>query len=101
VKIYFNLQDALDQKLDPCKELKRLGADNIVQIHSSNTDGKNLENDPEVNMTAIKAILDKMGWSGWLVVERSRDASKVRDVRYNFGRNVDYLHRVFTSVEAY
>jgi L-ribulose-5-phosphate 3-epimerase len=95
IKIYYNLQDALDQQRDVCKDLKKLGAKNIIQIHASNTDGKNLRDDPEVNMPAIKATLDKMGWKGWLVVERSRDASKVRNVKYNFTNNVTYLHEIF------
>ncbi|MDE5751996.1 MAG: sugar phosphate isomerase/epimerase [Duncaniella sp.] len=95
VKIYFNLQDALDAGLDPVKELKTLGAKNICQIHLSNTDGFNLREDPAVDLPAIKRILDKMGWSGWLVVERSRDKDRVRDVKHNFGRNVTYIKEVF------
>jgi len=36
-----------------------------------------------------------MKWSGWLVVERSRDVKRVRDVNYNFSRNVEYLKNIF------
>ena len=36
-----------------------------------------------------------MGWGGWLVVERSRDVRRVRDVKYNFSRNVAYIKEVF------
>ena len=32
---------------------------------------------------------------GWLVVERSRNAKDVRNVRGNFGDNVAYLKEVF------
>ncbi|MDE6358264.1 MAG: sugar phosphate isomerase/epimerase, partial [Duncaniella sp.] len=67
----------------------------ICQIHLSNTDGFNLREDPAVDLPAIKRILDKMGWSGWLVVERSRDKDRVRDVKHNFGRNVTYIKEVF------
>lgn len=97
VKIYFNLQDALDAGRDPVKELKTLGKDNICQIHLSNTDGFNLREDPEVDLPAIKATLDKMGWSGWLVVERSRDKNHVRDTKRNFGNNVAYIKDVFRN----
>ena len=41
--------------------------------------------------------LKKMGWTGWLVVERSRDAGRTRDVRYNFGTNVAYLKKIFQN----
>lgn len=95
IKIYYNFQDAADNHRDICKELRRLGSRRIVQIHASNTDSVNLREDPEIDLPKIKKTLDKMGWSGWLVVERSRDVTRVRDVKYNFGRNVAYLKEVF------
>lgn len=97
VGIYYNFQDAADAGRDICKELKRLGKKRIVQIHASNTDSVNLPEDKEIDLPAIKRTLDDIGWSGWLVVERSRDASRVRDVSYNFGRNVAYLKKIFQS----
>lgn len=95
VKIYYNLQDAADANRDICKELKQLGRERIVQIHCSNTDSVNLEEDPEIDLPAIKRTLDDMHWSGWLVVERSRDVTRVRDVKYNYSRNVAYIRKVF------
>lgn len=95
IKIYYSFQDACDNGFDICKELKKLGRKRIIQIHASNTDGVNLKNDPEINMPEVKKTLDKMGWSGWLVVERSRDVKQVRNVKFNFGNNVAYLKQVF------
>ena len=95
VKVYYNFQDAADNGRCIVKELKQLGRDRIIQIHASNTDSVNLREDPEINLPKIRQTLDKMGWSGWLVVERSRDATRVRDVRHNFSRNVAYLKEVF------
>lgn len=46
-------------------------------------------------MNAVKHTLDKMGWSGWLVIERSRNKDEVRDVKKNFGTNVAYLKQIF------
>lgn len=97
IKIYYNLQDDLDSGRNPVKELRTLGKKNICQIHLSNTDGFNLQDDPAVDLPAIKDTLDKMGWEGWLVVERSRDPGKVRDVKYNFGRNIEYIKKVFQA----
>ncbi len=97
VKVYFNLQDALDNGRNPSKELRELGKDNICQIHLSNTDGFVLSEDPAVNLKEIKETLDKMGWSGWLVVERSRDKEHVRDVKRNFGNNIRYIKKVFQA----
>ena len=88
IKIYYNLQDAVDQGLCPCKELKTLGAENIAQIHASLTDSVTLDKDPRIDLHKVKKTLDKMKWSGWLVVERSRNAQDIRNVRGNFGTNV-------------
>ena len=99
VKVYYNLQDAVDQRLDVCKDLKRLGAENIVQIHASLTDSVTLDRDPRINLRKVKRTLDKIHWRGWLVVERSRDAQDVRNVRGNFSRNVAYLKEIFQHGE--
>ena len=98
IKIYYNLQDAVDQGLCPCKELKTLGAENIAQIHASLTDSVTLDKDPRIDLHKVKKTLDKMKWSGWLVVERSRNANDVRNVRGNFGTNVAYLKEIFQKL---
>lgn len=95
IKIYYNFQDAVDSKRDICNELKTLGRDNIAQIHASNTDSIVLRYDNKIDLAKIKRTLDKMGWNGWLVVERSRDVKRIKDVKYNFGSNVEYLKEIF------
>lgn len=95
IRSYVNFSSILKRDGDIIKELKTLGKDRIVQIHASNTDGYWLENDPAINMEAVKTTLDKMGWSGWLVIERSRDVNDVRNVKKNYGANVHYLKSVF------
>ena len=98
IKIYYNLQDAVDQGLCPCKELKTLGTENIAQIHASLTDSVTLDKDPRIDLHKVKKTLDKMKWSGWLVVERSRNAQDVRNVRGNFGTNGAYLKEIFQKL---
>lgn len=97
IKIYYNLQDAVDQGLCPSKELKTLGRENIAQIHASLTDSVTLDKDPRIDLRKVKKTLDKMKWTGWLVVERSRNAKDVRNVRGNFGTNVAYLKEIFQN----
>ena len=46
-------------------------------------------------MPRIKKTLDEMEWSGWLVIERSRDASQPRNVVGNYGANAAYLKKIF------
>ena len=95
IKIYYNLQDAVDNGRDPAKELKKLGTARVAQIHASLTDSVTLDEDPRIDMYRVKQVLDKMGWSGWLVVERSRNAKDVRNVKGNYSRNVAYLKKIF------
>ena len=97
IKIYYNLQDAVDQGRCVTKELKRLGRKNIAQIHASLTDSVTLDKDPRIDLRKVKRTLDKMKWRGWLVVERSRNAQNVRNVKGNFGTNVAYLKEIFQS----
>ena len=97
IKIYYNLQDAVDQGLNVCKDLKKLGADNIAQIHASLTDSVTLDKDPRIDLHKVKKTLDKMKWKGWLVVERSRNAQDVRNVKGNFSTNVAYLKEIFSD----
>lgn len=95
IKLYYNLQDAVDNQRDPVAEIKYLGRKRIAQVHASLTDSVTLDRDPRINMHEVKRALDDIKYRGWLVVERSRDAKKVRDVRGNFGTNVRYLKEVF------
>jgi alpha-L-rhamnosidase len=95
IKSYVNFSSVLKRKGNIIKDLKTLGKDRIIQIHATNTDGFWIENDPALNMPEIKKTLDKMGWSGWLVVERSRDVKDVHNVKKNYTANTLYLKSVF------
>lgn len=96
IKSYFNFSNAIKNGRDINKELKILGAKNIIQIHCTGDDGAWLQNDPKINMPEIKSTLDKMGWGGWLVIERSRvDARDPKNVKKNFGANSTYLKSIF------
>lgn len=95
IKIYFKFQNPLEAGRDLYKELKILGKDRICQIHCTDTDGVNLPDNDRIDMKKIKKILDKMNWSGWLVVERSRDTSDVHNIKKNYGTNVNYLKSIF------
>lgn len=95
VRSYFNFANALQNGRDLHKELQILGKDYICQIHCTDEDGVWLENNTRIDLFKVKETLDKMDWRGWLVVERSRDASDPRNVRKNFGANTTYLKSVF------
>lgn len=97
IKSYFNFENAIRNGRDLDGELKTLGKKYIVQIHCTNNDGVWLQNDPKINMEHVKASLDKMGWTGWLVIERSRDAKDPRNVKWNFSANTSYVKSIFQT----
>ncbi|WP_114792957.1 sugar phosphate isomerase/epimerase family protein [Niabella yanshanensis] len=95
IKIYFNFSNPLKGGRNLYAELRTLGAKNIAMIHATNKDSVWLEKDQQIDLYKVKKVLDKMKWKGWLVVERSRDASQPTNVKYNYGANVAYLKKVF------
>lgn len=95
IKIYFNFSNPLKEGRDLINELKILGKDRICMIHASNKDSAWLENDPQIDLYKVKKCLDEIGYAGWLVIERSRDAKKPSDTKFNYGANTSYLKRVF------
>lgn len=97
IKIYFNFQNSLEAGRNIYNELRILGKERICQIHCTDTDGVTLPNNKRLDMHKIKEVLDELGWSGWLVVERSRNADDVRNVKGNFGENISYLKSIFQA----
>ncbi len=96
IKIYFKFQNALETGRDVCSELEILGRDNLCElIHCTDTDGVTLDKNTRLDLKKVKATLDRMGWSGWLVIERSRDANDVHNVKKNYGTNAAYLKSIF------
>lgn len=95
IRIYFNFANALQAGRDLYAELRTLGKERICQIHCTDEDGVWLENNKRLDMGKARQTLDEMGWSGWLVMERSRDANDPRNVKRNFGANARFLKTVF------
>ncbi len=95
IKIYFNFSNPLKEGRDLISELKILGKDRICMIHATNKDSVWLQNDPQIDMYKVKKCLDEMGYTGWLVIERSRDQKKPSDTKYNYGANTEFLKKVF------
>src|SRR5436190_16174868 len=92
VRVYYNPTTAFDWGKDLLEEVRLLGRDRICQFHFSDRDGTWLE-DGRMDVPAVKRLLDDLGWSGWLVIERSRKAGK--SVKENFSANARYLKTVF------
>ncbi len=97
IQSYFNFANALQEGRNLHNELRILGKDRICQIHCTDKDGVLLENNQRLDMQKVKKTLDDMGWSGWLVLERSRNADDPHDIQGNYGANAAYMKSVFQS----
>ena len=95
VRSYFNFANALKDGRDLHAELRALRKDYLCQIHCTDEDGVLLQDNQRLDLRAVKVTLDEMGWRGWLVIERSRDAKDPRNVKKNFGANAAYVKSVF------
>lgn len=95
VKIYFNFANPLQNGRDLCAELRTLGKDRICQIHCTDEDGVWLQDNKRLDLPQVKRTLDDMGWSGWLVLQRSRDAQDPKNVKRNFSANTAFMKSVF------
>ena len=95
VRIAYNIGEAVDAGRDVYQELRALGRDRIAQIIPTLSDGKWLEHDERIDLPRLKALLDEIGWRGWLVLQRSRMTGK--GVKDNFGANAKYLKNVFQA----
>ncbi len=95
MRSYFNFSNALEAGRNLLAELRTLGKERICQIHCTDVDGVWLQDNRRLDLRAVKRTLDDLGWSGWLVVERSRDARDPRNVKRNFGANTAYLKSIF------
>lgn len=97
IQSYFNFSNPLKAGRDLHEELRILGKKRICQIHCTDEDGVWLQNNTRLDLKKVKQTLDDMGWSGWLVIERSRDAADPRNVKKNFGANTAYLKTIFQA----
>jgi L-ribulose-5-phosphate 3-epimerase len=97
IQIYFNFSNPLKEGRDLHQELRILGRKRICQIHATDEDGVWLQNNTRLDMPKVKQTLADIGWQGWLVIERSRDANDARNVKKNFGANTAYLKSIFQT----
>lgn len=93
VGVYYNLGDALEAGYDLEKEIRALGRQRICQFHCK--EGNVWLGQGRIDFPKVKAVLDDIGWSGWLVVERSRVPGK--SVEENYSANAKYLKSVFQA----
>ena len=93
VKVYYDLGNMNKKGYDVYAELRQLGRDRICQIHTKEYgyllgEGRN-------DYTKVKAALDEIGWSGWLIIEGATISGKSMIECYQ--HNQRYLRSVFPT----
>jgi sugar phosphate isomerase/epimerase len=69
VKVYYDVRNSLNKKYDIFREMELLGSKKLFpEIHFK--DNKRL-GEGDIDFTKVRAVLDKVGYEGWVVVESS------------------------------
>jgi alpha-L-rhamnosidase len=97
VRIAYNCGEAVDAHRDVYQELRTLGGDRLAEIVPTLSDGKWLEKDNRIDVPKLKRTLDEIGWSGWLVLQRSRRKDIAHKTQLNFSANAKYLKSIFQT----
>jgi sugar phosphate isomerase/epimerase len=93
VQVYYDVANMEKQGYDLYKEIRQLGRDRICEIHCK--ENGFLLGQGRVDFPKVKAALDDIGWSGWLVVESAVPRGMSMPAAYK--KNQVYLRSVFPT----
>jgi L-ribulose-5-phosphate 3-epimerase len=93
VQVYYDVANMEHCGYDVYQGIRHLGRDRICQIHAKENDfllGKG-----KVDFVKVKAALDDIQWSGWLIIEGATENGKSLEDCYKL--NQQYLRSVFPT----
>jgi sugar phosphate isomerase/epimerase len=93
VQVYYDVCNMTDQGYDIGKEIRQLGRDRICEVHCK--ENGFLLGQGKVDFSKVKAALDDIGWTGWLVIEGATIRGKSLEECYT--HNQKYLRSVFPT----
>ncbi len=93
VQVYYDVANMDHMGYDICEEIRQLGRDRICQIHAK--ENGSLLGKGKVDFVKVKAALDDIQWSGWLVIESATVPGKSMEACYRL--NQQYLRSVFPT----
>lgn len=70
VKVYYDTANSARMGYDIYSEIESLGVENICEVHIKQDAA--LLGDGNIDCDRVKSLLDKMHYSGWLIIEGSR-----------------------------
>jgi L-ribulose-5-phosphate 3-epimerase len=93
VQVYYDVCNMTDMGYDICKEIRQLGRDRICEVHCK--ENGFLLGQGKVDFSKVKAAIDEIGWTGWLVIEGATIGGKSLTECYTL--NQKYLRSVFPT----
>ena len=93
VQVYYDVCNMTDMGYDIGKEIRQLGRDRICEVHCK--ENGFLLGHGKVDLVKVKAALDDIGWTGWLVIEGATIGGKSLQECYTL--NQKYLRSVFPT----
>ena len=93
VQVYYDVANMHYLGYDIYQEIRQIGRDRICEIHAKER-GALLGQGP-IDFVKVKAALDEIGWSGWLVIEGA--TVKGTPVEQCYQQNQKFLRSVFPT----
>lgn len=93
IRVYYDPCNMAEQGYDIFQDMRRLGKDRIAEIHIK--ENGYLLGQGRLDWKRFQAVLDDMGWGGWLVLEGAlvKEKPLVECYRHNLG----YLRSLFPA----
>jgi len=93
VQVYYDVANMTERGYDIFQELRLLGRQRICEIHCK--ENGRLLGQGKVDFVRVKAVLDEIGYRGWLIIEGA--VPKGRAVRDSYALNQHYLRSLFAA----
>jgi L-ribulose-5-phosphate 3-epimerase len=93
VKVYYDVANMHYSGYDIYKEIRQLGRERICEVHAKEQ-GVVLGDGP-IDFKKVKAALDDIGWTGWLVIEGA--TARGRSMEECHKHNQKFLRDVFPT----
>lgn len=93
VQVYYDVANMTQMGYDVAKEIRQLGRARICEIHAK--ENGYLLGQGKVDFAKVKAAVDDIGWSGWLIIEGATIGGKSLVECYQHNR--DFLRTLFPA----
>jgi L-ribulose-5-phosphate 3-epimerase len=93
VQVYYDVANMHYAGYDIYKEIRQIGRERICQIHAK--ESRVLLGKGPIDFPKVKAALDDIGWTGWLVIEGATERG--RSLVDCYKDNQKYLRSVFPT----